>query len=389
MSRKIEEGNQSDRFVYASRLTRLKLLQEISTYEKFSVPAFLFLGHEEVDKEGMGQTIKKAKDHFNCSPICRPCPVDEIFCPDLSFAGIFPTYIPDQKMDFETNVQRGVKKVLDSNEPNTEYYYDRHSSTIPSQTKERHVILMELIHNPTIHGTAYVYQDTIRSHYAIKPKWFTGETNLQCMSLCTDPTESISFAPNADKNYGLFVASKIRHPLKTIFDMTKTPADIEYLIDSDQRLWIVQARLISHAHLLLYQQMRGSNLQESNNVDDSALLNSCGTIRGRIYDMRNIHPYEIDGNRLKDMETILLICHRQPGLFSTKDLLNAIAREKISVRVLIDHQGKRGSDHLQYLVAEDPGVIFSFQSGNYESLGLADGAQVVLDSDGVHIKKAS
>lgn len=73
------EGDQSDRFIYASRITRLKLLQEISTNIDFSIPAFLFFSHEEVKEEGANNIAKAVGNSLNGAPICRPCPVDEIF----------------------------------------------------------------------------------------------------------------------------------------------------------------------------------------------------------------------------------------------------------------------------------------------------------------------
>lgn len=73
--------------------------------------------------------------------------------------------------------------------------------------------------------------------------------------------------------------------------------------------------------------------------------------------------------------------------FSTRDLLDMVGLAEISARILIDHQNTRGSDHLQYLVAEDPHISFSFQSSNYDNLGLTDGNSVSLISDGVHLRR--
>lgn len=383
----VEKG-QFDRFVYASRITRLKLLQEVSAIADYSVPAFLFFSHEEVENEGISDITQVVENQLRGAPICRPCPVDEIFSPDLSFAGIFSSYIPSQKLDFDVNIRAGMKKVLEDDAMNIDYYYNVHRASIPSSTRERHLIMMELIRNPIIHGTAYVYPDVIRSYYSVKPKWFTGETNLQVLSFGSDSTEPISLSANADRDIGGFVASKIMHPLNSILSVSKIPIDVEYLIDSDQKLWVVQARPISSAHLRLYQQVGRSDQQELNNVNDSALFNSCGAIKGKIYDMRDLNLYEVDKNRFIDKDAILLICHQRPGFFSTRDLLDMVGIAKISARILIDHQNARGSDHLQYLVAEDPHIIFSFQSSSYENLGLTDGDLVSLISDGVHLKRA-
>jgi len=384
----IAERSQFNRFTYSSRVTRLKLLQEISANEDFSVPAFLFFSHEATKVESVSNLAKMANDHLNDAPICRPCPVDEIFSLGLSFAGIFPTYIPNHQLSFHVNVQAGVEKVFNDNGRDIDYYYNVHRANIPSVTKERHLIMMELIHNLIIHGTAYVYPDIIRTCYAVRPKGLTGETNLQVLSLGFDPTDTINSSANTDRDIGYSVASKIRRPLNAILDVSETPIDIEYLIDSDQKLWIVQARPISDAHLRLYQQVKSLNQKNLNNVNDSALFNSCGEIKGEVYDMRNLRPCEVDRNRFIDKGAILLICHQQHGFFSTKDLLKKVELEKISARILIDHQNVRGSDHLQYLVAEDPNIAFSFQSGSYENLELIDGDMVFLISDGVHLKRA-
>lgn len=309
------EGDQSGRFIYASRITRLKLLQEMSTNMDFYVPAFLFLSHEEATEERAGDIAKFVGTSLNGSPICRPCPVDEIFSPGLSFAGIFPTYIPNQKLDLDTNIRKGVKKVCEDDLTGIDYYYNTHREDILLSTKERHLIMMELIRNPIIHGTAYVYSDLIRSCYSVKPKSFTGEINLHVLSFKPDSTERINLSVNADREIGDFVVSRIMRPLTSILTVSKVPIDIEYLIDGDQKLWVVQARPISDAHLRLYQQVNSLNQQQLTNVNDSALFNSCGSITGKIYDMRNLGLYAVDKNRFIDKNTILLTCHQRQGFF--------------------------------------------------------------------------
>jgi hypothetical protein len=157
------------------------------------------------------------------------------------------------------------------------------------------------------------------------------------------------------------------------------PLDVEYLVDPRGDLYVVQLREISERHKRHWEAL--PELEENNVAHRTAILNSMGSITGRVVDLRAAS--EIPDIQPKD---IIVLRHesREGYVDAPSFCLKALQRNLTGIRLVIDHSPSRLRDHLQYAIVEDPGVDFIVQTSDQGLLRhLKHDEQLTLHSDGL------
>jgi hypothetical protein len=315
--------------------------------------------------------------------IVRPSPLDEHTYSGLSFAGVYKSYMPRPVQQSKAeNLLLGTASVLAGRF--TQYgnsYYNRQGI---NTDRLAGIMYMQPFFDmskdaPLFHGTAYVAGRLIRNEYVISPsldqpqrdprlmtRW-NGDVHLHAEGHSAE--DAVDFSPRM---------TKLLDGLHTHF---KAPLDVEYLIDEAGRIFVVQIRRISEKHVANWE--RSANSSDMDSVQDSAIVNTVGTVEGKVVDLRH-SVSEVDLTRQSG--AILVINHENTtGGMHTQTLLDTIRVQRPQgLKIVVDHGEKRVRDHLQYAVVEDPSIDFVLQTSDRKFMsGLTDRRPVRIESNGL------
>ena len=156
----------------------------------------------------------------------RPQPVDESIAPDISFAGAYVSYVPLDYLCAEENIARGIRKVLDGRyTPYANYYYAAHGL---KSSRKVDLLITPLIKGAYSYGTGYSDGELSVFEYFPTPLSVSFKTPRRVLSLFTSPLEEV-------------ISSRLKSASRYLGKMI----DIEFIIDSDQRLYFTQCREVS------------------------------------------------------------------------------------------------------------------------------------------------
>jgi hypothetical protein len=313
-------------------------------YDRPGTAAIEHYYQEVITSSGVSSAVKAAVEPMleQYSVMTRCSPLAEARHGDVSFAGTYPSFIPKPFPQTIDAVCRGVGAVLAGQHTDyAQYYQNRHM--IPMEDRGLGVLLMRLVQNPAIHGTGYAFQSNVRAEYVFDPSLDQEQYAIQrnVNHLTNDKFGRSNEDPNGfcnDIDFDVRV-TKLLTTLENHFSM---PVDVEFLVDSEGSINVVQIRKMSKKH-----RDNWSNYyrQSHHDIDTSAprraIINSVGL--------------------LPDNKEITTIQHEDT--FTT---LTSLSASQDAVQLLIVHNDDRTRDHLQYAVLEDPYVQAAFHASPKE-----------------------
>jgi hypothetical protein len=336
----------------------------------------------------LGSLLKHIQPLDGMPIISRPSPIDESHRPDLSFAGAYKGYMPLHTKRREDHLVTGTASMLAGRF--TQYgniYYERHQ--IPGNRQVGAIYMepfMQLGKDiPLFYGTAYIAGSHIRNEYNVAP--IPGQPQRSArLTVERDGQRWHEQSDQTQENAHNFT-ERIDYALTGLQEHFGMPLDIEYLVDPKDNLYIVQIRPISARHLANWDNL--PMVDEAAIGHRSAVINSIGTIAGKVVDLRSdVHRVAIDdlpGN-------ITVINHEaRPGGVDSQMLFRIAAQHNLKdLRVLIDHGDARLRDHLQYALGEDPGITFLAQTTDPAvRRNLRNNDHISVSSNGITLEVAA
>ena len=140
---------------------------------------------------------------------------------------------------------------------------------------------MGLVERPMVHGTGYVYQDKILTEFY--DSVLAVQMHDPVVLAITEETKSSCGQERlADVLFGLARAFTVA-------------LDIEYLVDTQGQIYIVQIRPISQAHLRHWNQLSPIVFQDyASRTPPAVVLNSIGNFQGVAVDLRHRRATQAD-----------------------------------------------------------------------------------------------
>lgn len=290
------------------------------------------------------------------SVMTRCSPLAEGRHADISFAGTYPSFIPKPFPQTVDAVCRGVGAVLAGLHTDyAQYYHDRHM--IPSDDRKLGVLLMRLVQNPAIHGTGYAFQSNVRAEYVFDPSLDKDQYAIQrnVNHLTNDKFGRSNEDANGFCNEINFDA-RVTKLLTTLENHFSMPVDVEFLVDAEGSINVVQIRKMSKKHR---DNWSDYYRQSYDDIDTStprrAIINSVGP--------------------LPDVNGIRTIQHSDT--FTT---LNSLSASQDAAPLFIVHDEDRTRDHLQYSVLEDPYVLAAFHASPSEAYFVTNSRKTVYSN---------
>lgn len=314
--------------------------------------------------------------------IVRPSPLDESGRPDLSFAGVCRGYMPLKPMSRDEHLVRGTATMLAGRiTKHGNAYYDRHGIT---GDRTAAAIYMEPFFElgkdiPPFYGTAYVAGDHIRNEYHVSPAPDQPQRDPRLTVERGGQTWHDHKDQSAEDAHDF--TGRISRLMSGLQQHFNVPLDVEYLVAPQGDLYVVQIRQISDAHRARWQALPA--VDEAAVRHRSAVINSVGTAEGRVIDLRTT----VEGVRVDDLQTGITVINHEPlgrGMHSQALFQLARTHNLQNLRVVVDHGESRLRDHLQYALAEDPGINFIVQTTDPAvTRKLRNGAYAQVVSNGV------
>jgi len=316
--------------------------------------------------------------------ISRSSPLDEHARPDLSFAGVYKSHMPRAtELTKEQALHAGTANVLAGRF--TQYgngYYERHGIHTDRHTG---VMYMQPFYDvtkdaPLVHGTAYVAGSLIRNEYLIAPPPDRPQRDPRIMVRWGGETQLT--APDQSVENDLDFANRMTKVLDGLQEHFNAPLDVEYLLDKDGNMYVVQIRQISARHMANW--VVSSQVTDEFTPQESGIVNTVASVEGRVIDLRH-HGRAIDLQEAAG--AVLLIRHEEkgPGMH-TQRLLDTIREQNptTGLQVVVEHEPERLRDHLQYAMVEDPHIAFALQTNDPKvTAELRNGAEVRIESNGL------
>ncbi|GFZ79783.1 hypothetical protein GCM10011531_07140 [Aquaticitalea lipolytica] len=324
------------------------------------------------------ELISNIKESLNEEKLLvRPTPYDEYLYPNISFAGVYKSFVPDNN---NTNLIYASAKVLAGRFTRyADLYYNRHNIN-----SKRTIGLMYMkpvnkgIEQNLIHGTAYCTKNHLRTEYVTRPRTTNNQSDPHILSI---KNNTIQFPKElGDFESGLDFSARLVKCMQVLFDNFKKPLDVEYLFNPNGDLNIVQIRYISEKHLKNWK--KTPFVVEEKRA--SAIINTVGTIEGKIFDCRNMGK-KVEGV-LNSNNIIVVDYKNNKNDYGVLDILEMLEQDDKNISLIVDHGNKRLRDHVQYVITEDPSVNFVFQTDDRSLLSSIKHDQVVkINSNGIYM----
>lgn len=295
----------------------------------------------------------------------RAQPLDERSRPELSFAGVYQSYSPLRRTARERNLVGGVVKVLRGRYGDySDYYYSRHEIR---SDRPVDIMFSSMVEDTTLFGTAYVYHDKCLLEYFDTP----------LSIFLHDPAR---ICARRDSALGGFEA-KLVGSMFGVADVVGVPADIEFIADRKEEIFVSQVRPISRAHLRNWGRVADATWRRAlGSAPPSNVVNSVGAVEGKVIDLREREPDSRDFDEVSGR--IYVVSHHDAPRGTTSfAFLQFIARHGLGgLALMVDHGRARRNDHLQYIMFEDPGISFLVNAADVPR--DVDGRRLSLTSDG-------
>jgi hypothetical protein len=314
--------------------------------------------------------------------IVRASPIDEASRSELSFAGVYKGYMPLGSHTREDDLITGTATMLAGRfTKHGNAYYERHG--IRGDRKVGALFMepfFDLVHDtPLFYGTAYVVDGHIRNEYHIKPPADQPQR---------DPRLMVKRANNvwhdeADQTVenSIDFDERMIHVLEGLNAHFRTSLDVEYIIDPKGDIYVVQLRKLSARHADRWTSL--PHIEEGALRHNSAIINSIGKTAGKIIDLRE-DASNVDA---QDYDKGIIVINHEPtlnGLDSERLFVIASQQKLSNLRVIVDHGTSRRRDHLQFALAEDPGIDFIVQTTDTNvTHKLSDNELVEVSSNGI------
>lgn len=361
---------------------RLEMLKQLSMAAKlidFRIPKYCIIPHREIvplcqAQESEGRTasleqylLDSTRSLASDEIFARAQPLDESLFPNLSFAGVYQSYVPRKKTPRAENLVRGFDKVLSGRySAYSEYYYSRHNI---KSNRPVDVMFSTMVDDVMCFGTAYVIEDRCLIEYFDTPI---------SIFLC-DP---VRIAAEREQGY-IGVSGKLIRTVFAVNEIMNVALDIEFLVDRREQVFVSQVRPISPPHIDNWKSVTEQTWDEIRaDGPPSNVINTLGTIEGMAVDLRRRKPSIWDFAQAG--KKIYIISHRDvaPGT-SSLEILQFLNQNNLSnIALVVDHGDARMDDHLQYIMYEDPGIVFLVHSTGVPK--EIDGEWWRITSDGFH-----
>lgn len=307
----------------------------------------------------------------------------------LSFAGVCHSSIPKKNYSAIENIFHGVSKVIAGSFSHyADYYFSHHN--IPQCGRDVALIFMEMINNPVVHATAYVYPEEIDIRYFLNPTVgavYSGGYEMNIDLMKNIKAQLKNEAHFFEKEW--LKAIEIFKDLCHTFYGKVTPLDIEFLISGEAKhykIQIVQVRPISEPHLTNYRNSTENDMITSDEdfflVPASHLYHSIGKVRGTIVKLNRGANENIVQWAINNFSNPIFIVPHNLGEGSFEFLRSLPITPMDPVSVLITHPDCRTHDHLQYSVYEDRRLRVVIHCSNAIDNWVGDECEVEICSTG-------
>jgi hypothetical protein len=295
----------------------------------------------------------------------RAQPLDEGAYTKLSFAGVYQSYSPLRRKAREQNLIDGVVKVLLGRYSDySNYYYSRHEIL---SSRPVDLMFSSMVEDTALFGTAYVYHDKCLLEYFDTP----------LSIFLQDPARICAHRNSALSGF----EAKLVGTMFGVAAVLDVPVDIEFLANRKEEIFVSQVRPIAQSHLRNWERVASATWRQAlDTTPPSNVINSVGTIEGKVVDLREREPNLRDFDEVRGR--IYVVSHLDALRGTTSlALLQFIARHSLDgLALLVDHGKARRNDHLQYIMFEDPGISFLVNAVNAPR--EIDGRRLSLTSDG-------
>lgn len=315
-------------------------------------------------KNYVGPILDNAPVIIRCAPIV---PNERAH---LSFAGTYPSFVPKPFPQSMESVDIAVASVLAGKHTRyAEYYHRRHE--IPA--RRLGVLAMELVNNPAIHGTVYSMDHNVRSEHVFDPS--LGEEQFGAYHFAKDKFGDTGSADSDEFCSEINFVGRLTDITRKLEDSFGHAIDMEYLVDKEGTIHIVQIRGMSRDHISNWKKYYTQSPQDiaiTPDVERRAIINSVGKFQGQAVTYNNERPLRIADNGIQ------LIDHELSCNF-----LERLNKESFSAKsdVIISHGADRIRDHLQYAILEDPAVSNLAHIDSNEAV-ISAGREVNVYSNG-------
>lgn len=277
--------------------------------------------------------------------IIRCAPVVDSAHLDLSFAGTYPSFVPKPFPQDQHSIDIAVASVLAGKYTRyANYYHHRHDI----QDRRLGVLAMALVTGPAIHGTVYSLDHNVRSEHVFDPS--LGEEQFGAYHFVRDRFGNTGSVESDEFCLSINFPERLTDLTRTLEDSFGHAIDMEYLVDREGVIHVVQIRDMSAVHKSnwrKYYSQSQDDIEATPEVERRAIISSVGMFSGRIIN------YTPEAHPSLSPATIQLLEHGYAAEYLEK-------LDKLSVKslgkLIILHGKERIRDHLQYATLEDPSI---------------------------------
>lgn len=325
---------------------------------KFEKPSDEIVEHylEQLEAQSKFDTIDKTLDPLvKDGPIIVRCaPIVPYSKSVISYAGIYPSFVPKPIPHTQEGIHKAVASVIAGKHSGyADYYNARHNAS----DRRLGILVMELISSPAVHGTAYSFNGNLRSEHVYDPSLDSGQYAAQYGA-----THYVKDAFGITENIGdnefcaqVDFKDRLSELCTELESKFAHPIDTEYLIDASGVIHVVQVRELSDVHKTnwaKYYQQDKDQVNVKGNTERRAIINSVGRIVGNTVMTNSSNIERVVHDHGKESGIVVL----DNGV--TEDLIKELGKQdkKGALSIVIQHGKDRIRDHFQYSLFEDPAI---------------------------------
>lgn len=303
--------------------------------------------HQQIVESEVGRTLRqRVNPLLDSAPVIIRCaPLVSSAYSHLSFAGTFPSFVPKPFPQSPEAVDTAVASVLAGKHTRfADYYHSRHG--IPE--RRLGVLAMKLVSGPAIHGTVYSMNHNVRSEHVFDPS--LGEDQYGAFHFVRDRFGDTGSAETDEFCMSINFAERLTNLTREFEDLFGHAIDMEYLVDKEGILHVVQIRDMAQDHKsnwIKYYGQSHEDIAATSQAERRAIINSVGRFMGQAIE------YSPDAPILTQYPDIQIVGHE-----FVCDFLERLEEKSIesNMDVIVRHGNDRIRDHLQYAALEDPAV---------------------------------
>ena len=321
----------------------------VKTLREFTKPTSESVVHylRQFEEQEIDRVIRvKVEPLLDLAPVIIRCaPVTDLAHSHLSFAGTYPSFVPKPFPQDNESVDEAVASVIAGKHTRyADYYHQRHA--IPDRNLG--VLAMVLVTGPAIHGTAYSFAHNVRSEHVFDPS--LGEDQFGAYHLVNDKYGETGTVDSDDFCSSINFSERLTSLMRSLEDGFGHAVDVEYLVDKEGIIHVVQIRDMSAVHKnnwKRYYSQSAEDIWATPIAERRAIINSVGRFVGHTVKYVVNKPPSLGSGRIQ------FVKHEDMAQYL--EGLNSDTVHSVGQLVIL-HGDERIRDHLQYAALEDPSI---------------------------------